>query len=93
MPTEIFILIVDSTDNGDYQNNSYAIPFRSREKAIEYMNEDIDDTLANDYEGESELTIDRLKKELVSFYDDDSAQYRRDGIIVDWRIEKNILID
>jgi len=85
---KVFTVLVDSTDNGEYQNNAHCCVFADYESAKRYMLEDIDDTLANDF---CVLELEEKRKELVTFYGENEAQYRRDDVIVDWKIESQSL--
>jgi len=75
MKKEIYTVLVDSTDDGEYQNNAHVRVFPSFEEAKKYVEEDILDTQTND-DNQAE----------AKWYGADEAQYRRGDIIVDWKI-------
>lgn len=82
MNDEIFMVIVDSTSDGDYENNAHALLFKTFEEAKKYVEDDILDS-ASYFAGEEDEVAKSAK-----WYGDNEAQLRKGSYIVDWKIEK-----
>lgn len=77
-----FLVTVDSTSQGEYENAAHAVPFATMEEAETYVKSDIADTVVNS--GLDGKDADKFVKR----YGDNTYQFRYREAIVDWKIEK-----
>ena len=81
MAQQVYAVIIDSTNSGEYENAADVVLFTTYYLARRYIENAFVDTCDN-------MGIDHARiPELFKWYDN-TAQFRKDGVIIDWKIEK-----
>lgn len=83
----IYVVITDATTDGYYGNNADAILFRTKESALDYIEEEIQDLIQQEVNDRGDIDFDTLKERRVVYYEDGSIQYMCGETIKDWEIQ------
>ena len=85
----VYMLTIDGTSNGEYENGATALLFKNHDEAVEYVNLDFIDCVVTTID--AELTDEEISakiQETCKWYENDTAQFRYRDTIVDYKIEK-----
>lgn len=85
----VYMLTIDGTCDGDYANAATALLFKSHDEAVEYVNRDFIDCVVTAID--TELTDEEISakiQETCKWYENDTAQFRYNNAITDYKIEK-----
>ena len=88
---EIYMLIMDGTSCGDYENSATALLFKTYEEAERYVEDSFRDNVVNRSFSGEDYTADQLAAKIektCKWYGETEAQYRDGDTIVDYKIEK-----
>ena len=88
---EIWMLTIDGTSNGEYENAATALLFKTYEEAERYVEDSFRDNVVNRSFSGEDYTADQLAakiEETCKWYDETEAQYRDGESIADYKIEK-----
>ena len=87
-----WMVTIDGTSHGDYENCANSVLFGSYAKAKAFVEDDIEECILNDrLVNPRKHTKDELAEAIadhVQWYGNCVAQYRNDGTIMDWTIDK-----
>lgn len=89
MDNYTYMLTIDRTSNGEYENQATSLLFGSRREAEEYVDSDFIQVVKSTID--DELTADELSakiEETCKWDGEEQAQFRYGDTIVDYKIEK-----
>ena len=88
---KIFMLTVDGTSSGDYENSACSLLFKTRDEAVAYVDKDLIDAAINagvvDDDADEEA-ISKALDETSGWLGDNSAQFRHGDAVIDYKIEE-----
>ena len=94
MDNYTYMLTIDRTSNGEYENQATSLLFGSRREAEEYVDSDFIQVVKSTID--DELTADELSakiEETCKWDGEEQAQFRYGDTIVDYKIEKVLVRD
>ena len=88
---EVYMLIMDGTSYGEYENSATALLFKTYEEAEQFVEDSFRDNVINKSFVGEDYTADQLAakiEETCKWYGETEAQYRDGDTIADYKIEK-----
>lgn len=85
----IFMLTIDGTSSGEYENAALSLLFKTREEAEEYVDSDFIDQVVNAGivpDGGSADDISAAIEKYCTWHDENTAQFRYGDAIRDYEI-------
>ena len=87
----IFMLTIDGTSSGEYENRAFSLLFKTKEEAEYYVDSDFITQVVNAGivpDGGSADDISKAIEDNCKWFDEDEAQFRYGNTIRDYKIEK-----
>ena len=84
---KIWMLTIDGTSDGSYENCANSLLFKTYEDAKEFVERDFIDDVVNDFGLEDKKEIADKVSETCEWYGPKSAQFRHGDTITDYKIE------
>lgn len=88
---KIFMVTIDGTSDGEYENCACSVLFKTKEEAVNYVNADFIDDIINDgivAEDADHSTIDGALQEHCTWWSEWSASYKWGKARTDYKIEE-----
>lgn len=91
MKRYVWMVIIDGTSYGEYENAAGACLFATEKEAIEYVSRSLEEDVVNGVACETGYTDEKLKEEVTrtcKWFGSHEAQFRHGTAITDYKIEK-----
>lgn len=88
---KIFMLTIDGTSSGEYENGASSILFKTKEEAEEVVNSDFIEQVVNAgivLDGASMDDISKAVEKYCEWFNENEAQFRYGDAIRDYKIEE-----
>lgn len=88
---KIFMLTIDGTSTGEYENGAFSLLFKTREEAKDYVDSDFITQILNAgivSDGGNADGISKAIEDNCKWFDENEAQFRHGDAIRDYKIQE-----